>query len=70
MTTTATRVRRYPDPTKWRLRFGATADCIGLSQTCRRPDDSDDVEACVGCPYLVNRESGMMDVTPHAEGVI
>lgn len=69
MSTTATSVRRYPDLTKWRLRYGATAECIGSSHDCPRPVDSDDVEACVGCPYLVNRpRPGYMEIQPHPEG--
>lgn len=68
--TSTTKPRLYPDLAKWRMRYGPKAECIGIDQTCRRPVDSDDVEACVGCPYLVNREPGKMGVVSHPEGGI
>jgi hypothetical protein len=60
--------RKTPDVNDWHARYGAKAECIGSDSACPRPRDSDDMEACVGCPYLVTREPGSMHVTPHPEG--
>jgi hypothetical protein len=61
--------RQYPDGKAWKARYGEQAECIGTEWTCRRPRDSADLEACVGCPYLVIRpEASCRAVLPHPEG--
>jgi len=46
--------RKYITEQAFSARFGKDAKCIGSNWTCPRPEDSDCISYCTGCPFRVD----------------